>query len=250
MSSQIINQPLSAVLLDIEGTTTPITFVYEVLFPYARERTAEFLASHIADEGVIADIKGLSAERALDDQKGLNPPAIVDDSSQQLIESLTRYIHWLMDMDRKSTPLKSLQGKIWEEGYKAGMLLSQIFDDVPRAFERWRDRGVEICIYSSGSVLAQKLLFAHTDSGDLSSFIKNYFDTNAGPKIEKESYLRIAATLNLPPSEVAFFSDVTAELKAARSAGMQTILCLRPRNHPQPDASDYLSIQSFDQVFE
>lgn len=250
MSSHIIDQPLSAVLLDIEGTTTPITFVYDVLFPYARKRARDFLASHLADRDVINDINKLRAERDLDNQKGLDPPSIRDDSSEELIESVTQYVHWLMEMDRKSTPLKSLQGKIWEEGYKTGRLLSQLFDDVPRAFQRWHDSNVEICIYSSGSVLAQKLLFAHTEAGNIAGFIKCYFDTNTGAKTERESYLRIADALRHPPSEIAFFSDVTAELGAARSAGMQSVLCLRPCNRPQPDSSDYPSIRSFDEMFK
>jgi len=249
MSSRIINQSTSAVLLDIEGTTTPITFVYDVLFPYARNRVKDFLASHLSNEEVKADIEGLREERACDLEKGLAAPSIQVDTTESLIESMTQYIHWLMDADRKSTPLKSLQGKIWEEGYKTGDLLSQVFDDVPRAFEGWRKQEIDICIYSSGSVLAQKLLFAHTGSGDLTEFIRKYFDTNTGAKMEKESYQRIANELGHSPSEVAFFSDVTAELGAARSAGMQSVLCLRPGNRPQPDSSDYPSIRSFDELF-
>jgi enolase-phosphatase E1 len=250
MSLRIIDQPVSAVLLDIEGTTTPITFVYDVLFPYAHNRARNFLESHLTSQDVIADINELRAERSLDDQKGFDPPSILDNSSEELVESVTRYIHWLMEKDRKSTPLKSLQGKIWEEGYKTGSLLSQLFDDVPRAFQNWHESDVEICIYSSGSVLAQKLLFAHTEAGDLTGFIKNYFDTNVGAKIEKESYLRIADALSRPLSEVAFFSDVTAELGAARSAGMQSVLCMRPGNRPQPDSSAYPSVRSFDELFK
>lgn len=250
MSSHIIDQPLHTVLLDIEGTTTPIKFVYDVLFPYARKRTKNFLSSHLADEDVRADINGLSEQCARDIENGLNPPLIRDFSSEELIESTTRYVHWLMDRDSKATPLKSLQGKIWKEGYKAGQLLSQVFDDVPRAFEKWSEESIGICIYSSGSSFAQELLFAHTEAGDLTGFIKDYFDTKVGAKLEKESYLRIADALGLSPVEIAFFSDVTDELRAARAAGFQTVLCLRPGNPPQPDASDYLSLASFDELFK
>lgn len=249
MSSRIINQSTSAVLLDIEGTTTPITFVYDVLFPYARNQARDFLASHLSNEDVKDDIESLREECARDLERGLAPPSIHVGTNESLIETVTRYIHWLMDKDRKLTPLKSLQGKIWEEGYRTGELLSQVFDDVPRAFESWRKQEIDICIYSSGSVLAQKLLFAHTESGDLTKFICEYFDTNIGAKMERESYLRIANALHRSPSEIAFFSDVTAELGAARSAGMQSVLCLRPGNRPQPDSSDYPSIRSFDELF-
>src|SRR6185436_19881903 len=119
---------------------------------------------------------------------------------------------WLMDQDRKSTPLKSLQGKIWEAGYRAGDLLAPMFEDVQRAFVRWREQQRDICIYSSGSRLAQELLFAQAEAGDLSAHIRDYFDTRVGAKREPQSYRRIAAALNTEPSDMVFVSDVTAEL--------------------------------------
>lgn len=243
MSASPINAGISLVLLDIEGTTTPIDFVYKVLFPYARARAAEFLALHLSESA--DDIEGLIRENAEDNRRGMNPPSI----SNGAVEELAAYIHWLMDQDRKSTPLKSLQGKIWQSGYSAGELLSQVFEDVPPAFERWKGRGKDICIYSSGSVLAQKLLFANTEAGDLTRFISGYFDTNTGPKSEVGSYRRIADALRLLSSEIVFVSDVTGELEAARAAGLETILCLRPGNNPQNGASQYSVIRSFDEVF-
>ena len=242
MSASPIKPPISAVLLDIEGTTTPIDFVYKVLFPYARERVAEFLTLHRAD--VREDIEGLLRANAEDIARGTNPPEIKSGT----VDQLAAYVRWLMDQDRKTTALKSLQGKIWEAGYKAGELHSQVFEDVPRAFTRWREQDKDICIYSSGSVLAQKLLFANTEAGDLTRFIRDYFDTNVGAKADAASYRRIADALELRPSAMVFVSDVTAELEAAASTGLETLLCVRPGNHPQADASLYSVIRSFDEV--
>lgn len=244
MSASRINPPSTVVLLDIEGTTTPIDFVYKVLFPYARAHTAEFLASHESE--IADDIKGLSRENAEDVTRGLNPPAIGSGS----VEELTAYVHWLMDQDRKTTALKSLQGKIWQAGYLAGELHSQVFEDVPRAFKRWSAEGKRICIYSSGSVLAQKLLFANTEAGDLTGLISGYFDTNIGAKKEAESYSRIAGVLAVEPSSILFVSDITDELEAAAAAGFETLLCVRLGNHPQNRASEYRAITSFDETFK
>ena len=132
-----------------------------------------------------------------------------------------------MDRDRKSTALKSLQGKIWEKGYQSGELRGEVYPDVPGALERWHNRGIEIAIFSSGSVQAQRSLFRSTRAGDLTRFIKANFDTTTGPKPEPQSYSEIAAALRRPAAEVLFVSDVSAELDAARAAGMQTALCIR-----------------------
>lgn len=239
--------PFSVVLLDIEGTTTPVDFVFEVLFPYARARVRDFLIEHPTDAR--EEIDGLREENRKDTERGLNPPALADSDESAMVDSLTVYAHWLMDADRKSTPLKSLQGKIWEEGYRAGRLLAQVFEDVPRAFQKWKDEQKAICIYSSGSALAQRLLFAHTEAGDLTPMIDRYFDTTIGAKTERESYRRIASALERDPSEIVFISDVTAELDAARAAGLQTLLSIRRGNRPQQNASSYIAIRSFDELF-
>jgi len=208
------------ILLDIEGTTTPIAFVHEVLFSYARAHARDFLTKD-SDE-VRADIALLREEHAADKSNNLQPP-----------ESIPEYIDWLIDRDRKSTALKSLQGKIWRQGYLDGSLKSQVFADVAPAFERWRRAGLKIGIFSSGSVLAQQLLFAHTDAGDLTGFIDDYFDTNVGKKGDAESYRKIATAMDLEPSEILFISDVVAELEAAQESGMRTLLSIRPGNAPQ-----------------
>lgn len=240
---------ITSILLDIEGTTTPIDFVYKVLFPYARAHMKAFLAEHLSDEEIRADIISLREEHEADEQQGIAPPPLRDQSKEEQLASLVAYIHWMMDRDRKSTPLKSLQGRVWQYGYKRGELQGQVFGDVPVAFERWYKQGKEISIYSSGSVLAQKLLFANTGAGDLTKLISGYFDTKIGAKGEAESYKRISNILGQSASEILFISDVTAELDAARSTNMQTILCLRPGNHPQPVESSHPTIRSFDELF-
>jgi enolase-phosphatase E1 len=144
--------------------------------------------------------------------------------------------------------LKSLQGKIWREGYSKGSLRSQVYPDVAPALARWRNAGLNVSIFSSGSVLAQQLLFAHTEAGDLTPLINNYFDTQIGKKAEAQSYRRIAETLRLQPGEVLFISDVVPELAAAREAGMMTVLSIRPGNQPQESADQYTSIHSFDEL--
>jgi len=240
--------PAHIVLLDIEGTTTPIDFVYNVLFAYARKRMKTFLSAHLLDGDVQADIDQLIEENGRDAAQKLAPPLIQTHSDAARLATVAAYAEWLMDQDRKSTPLKSLQGRIWEAGYRAGELRSQLFDDVPPAFERWRDERRDICIYSSGSQLAQKLLFSHTEAGDLTRFIRDYFDTRVGAKRETASYRHIAAALDCQPADLLFISDVVAELDAARAAGLQTRLCIRPGNPPQPPSS-HAVIHTFDERF-
>jgi enolase-phosphatase E1 len=236
-----------AILLDIEGTTTPTEFVYQVLFPYARQQVIDFLQQHREAPEACADVDALRKEHALDLARGARPPDWRDYSADALLGSVVAYVHWLMDRDRKSTALKSLQGKIWEQGYRTGELHSEVYPDVPRAFSRWHSEKKGICIFSSGSVLAQKLLFAHTTAGDLTHFIKEYFDTTTGKKIEAESYGRISNSLGLSLREILFVSDTVAELNAANLAGMKTILCTRP-GRERPRTSSHPTIETFDEL--
>lgn len=236
------------ILLDIEGTTTPLAFVHEVLFPYAREHVKNYLNEHFNSNQVQADLLLLSEEHATDIAQGSTPPSLVGEPVNASIASVAAYVYWLMERDRKSTGLKSLQGKIWQQGYRVGTLKSQVFKDVPPALERWHEANRKTSIFSSGSVLAQKLLFAHSEAGDLTGFIHRYFDTQTGPKKEHESYRRIARMLELPPSQVLFISDVTDELNAASTTGMYTRLCARPGNHPQPSDNRQQTIKSFDEI--
>jgi enolase-phosphatase E1 len=234
------------ILLDIEGTTTPIAFVHTRLFSYARERLGRYLDAHFLDATVQDAVRRLASERA--EEREPAAPVWRDTSPDALRASVTAYALWLMDRDRKSPGLKLLQGVIWEEGYDAGELRGEVFGDVVPSIARWRARGIKVAIYSSGSELAQRRLFESTASGDLTSSISGFFDTRVGPKVQPDSYRHIAAALNVPAGSVLFVSDVTAELAAAREAGCATRLCVRPGNAPQPDASEFVTIKSFDEL--
>ena len=198
------------ILLDIEGTTTPISFVTEILFPYARAR----LVTVLEREGRAGEAPAFLAE---------------------------------MDGDSKSTALKELQGRIWEQGYENGELTAPLYPDVAPALVRWREQGHALGIFSSGSVLAQQWLFRRSSAGDLTPHLQWYFDTQTGPKREPASYTTIATIVKSAPAEILFISDVAAELDAARAAGMRTVLSQRPGNPPQP-AHTHRTIHTFDEI--
>src|SRR5262249_37428248 len=197
-------------------------FVYKVLFPYALAHARQFLEDHISSPDVLADLEALGKEHIADARQGLGPPMFDDKTPDAQIQSALAYMEWLTARDRKSPPLKSLQGKIWEAGYRSGQLRAEVFPDVPVALQRWRREGKKICIFSSGSVLAQKLLFAHSTAGDLTQHISGYFDTGTGSKTDAKSYQKIADAVETKPPESVFISDVPTELVAAKSAGFQT----------------------------
>jgi enolase-phosphatase E1 len=245
-----VSQALAGVrviLLDIEGTTTQIAFVHQHLFSHARAHVDQYLLDHF-DTPVVQDvIRRLAAEHHADQSAGDLPPWR-DSTPGELRASVAAYVRWLMDRDRKSPGLKLLQGVIWENGYRAGELHGEVFDDVPRAVERWRSAGIDVAIYSSGSELAQRLLFASTRYGDFTPQMAGFFDTGVGAKTAAESYRRIAKALGRLTSEVLFVSDVTAELAAAAEAGCLVRLCMRPGNIPQPDAARHDQIRSFDEL--
>jgi len=210
---------MRAVLTDIEGTTTPLSFVHDVLFPYARLRLDAACAS--GEERFAGALQQLREEYDEEKRSGADLPAFGDGAA---------YAHHLMDRDRKSTGLKMLQGILWEDGYRSGELRGQVWPDVADALRRWKEWGIRVRIFSSGSVLAQKLLFGHSDQGDLLPYFEGFHDTTTGPKQNRDSYTAIAAAYDLPPGEILFLSDVTAELDAARDAGMRTGLLVRPGN--------------------
>jgi enolase-phosphatase E1 len=243
-------------LLDVEGTVAPISLVYEQLFPYARAHFKELLEAHSGDPAVAGDL-GLLAEenRAETDTSAPRMPTdchpIPIDCHPERVEgpafreSALNYLLWLMDRDRKSTALKSLQGRIWKSGFESGELKGTVFPDVPTALTRWSTQA-QVAIYSSGSVGAQRLLFRYSTYGDLTPFIANYFDTRTGPKTAPASYAAIAAAMHVDPSEVLFFSDVVRELDPAREAGLQTHLVVRPGNAPVEDTRNHIAVESFD----
>ena len=247
----IFNRSASSVhgiLLDIEGTTSPVDFVYQVLFPFVRAHLEDYLRRHADSDELQRDLSMLREEHLKDLEQGLGPPKWVDAPLEAHIESVMHDVFWLMDRDCKSTGLKSLQGKVWQEGYVRGELKSQVFHDVPAALEYWKNQKLDVRIFSSGSVLAQKLLFANTEVGDLTHFLCGYFDTNIGAKTDQESYRQIANEFHLPAAEVLFISDVTAELDAAKRAGMRTLLCMRPGNLSQQEKHGHGIIGSFSEI--
>jgi enolase-phosphatase E1 len=207
---------IRAILLDIEGTTTSLAFVHDVLFPYSRENLRPFVVHHARDRR-IRDVLAATRETVR-----LEEGRAIDDAAA--LDALERWI----DEDRKHPALKALQGWLWREGYDAGAFRSHVYDDVPGALRRWKDRGLAVAIFSSGSIEAQRLLFASTEAGDLTPLLGAYFDpTTAGPKREAGSYARIADALALAPADVLFLSDIEEELDAARAAGMGTTRIVR-----------------------
>ncbi len=195
------------ILTDIEGTTTSISFVHDVLFPYSLLNIEKFVLDNIDLEHVKSSLNEIIEVSSIEDKINI-------------------LLTWIKE-DRKHPVLKKIQGLIWEQGYHSGELKAHLYEDVPDAFKTWLEAGFKIGIYSSGSVHAQKLLFGHSIYNDLNSFISNYFDTSVGHKREVESYSEIVKRLNLKPEEIIFLSDISEELDAARNAGMKTIQLLR-----------------------
>ena len=242
------------VLLDIEGTTCPVSFVSDVLFPYAREQLLPYLKQNHekpAIRSLLAEVhaawKNDSTPEAMSLAKSLKREDQHPPSSQQQglsPEEACVYLHWLIQQDRKLTALKDLQGLIWEEGYLNNKLIAPLFADVPPALKKWHEKGIGLAVYSSGSIMAQRLLYAHTNAGDLSSLFSHWFDTRTGAKTQPESYAMIATLLQAKPEDVVFISDSPAELAAARSAQMVTIFSHRPGNSEQ-QAEGYPSIETF-----
>jgi enolase-phosphatase E1 len=243
---RLASRGVDLILLDIEGTTTPIAFVQEVLFPYARTRLASWLRVHAASSEGREVIEGLRREHAAERGPDLPPPWPADQAAA--VDRAVAQALWLMDRDQKSPALKQVQGLIWEEGYQAGVLRGQCFSDVAPALARWKAAGLEVAIYSSGSELAQRRLFESAGHGECLPLIAAFFDTAVGPKTDAASYRRIAAARGRAPAAVLFVSDVVRELRAAAAAGCQVALCVRPGNPPQPDAERFEAVTSFDEI--
>jgi enolase-phosphatase E1 len=244
--------PPKLYLLDIEGTVAPLTLTSEELFPYARAHFRAFLENNASDAGVREDLALLAAENRVETDPAVpcrlaEVTAMDTEDGGRFRMGAYLYLLWLMDRDRKSTALKSLQGKIWKAGFESGELKGTLFADVPPALERWSRAG-KVAIYSSGSVEAQKLLFRHSTFGDLTPHIAGYFDTRTGPKMQSASYAAIAEAMGVEPAEAIFFSDVVRELDAAREAGFSTRLVVREGNAPVEDARGHERIDSLNGV--
>lgn len=208
------DMPPKVILLDIEGTTTSIAYVAEMLFPYARERIPAWVPMH---------------REELAPTLAAMPPG----------DPVATLLGW-MDVDAKETALKHIQGRIWREGYEAGELKAHVYPDTPEALQRWTEAGIRLCIYSSGSIEAQKLIFAHSEAGDLTGYLSGYFDTTTGPKREAGSYAAIAAALKLDPADILFISDVAAETDAAKAAGLGALLI--DRDTGQGDLASFAEV--------
>ena len=222
---------IRAIVTDIEGTTSSISFVHEVLFPYAREHIAGFVRSHRDDPKVVGQLQAVSAEagRELDTE-----------------EAIEQLLAWIAE-DRKATPLKALQGMIWEAGYRDGSFTGHVYDDAVAGLRRWHGVGIRLYVYSSGSVPAQKLLFGNSDAGDLTPLFSGYFDTRIGHKREADAYRHIVDELGLPAGEILFLSDISEELDAAREAGMNTCWLVREAASLDPDAV-HPQVKDFDSI--
>ncbi|MFT7632509.1 MAG: enolase-phosphatase E1 [Mariniblastus sp.] len=232
------------ILLDIEGTTSSISFVYDAMFPFVRENASVFLADHWEDESVQSAVGLLAIDlgHASVEQWLQNLPV----SAQQ--SAVVQGVIGLMDDDVKVTGLKQIQGLIWKSGFRDGRLVAHLFDDVAGSIAGWNQSGLDVRIYSSGSIQAQKLFFGHTIAGDLLDQLKGHYDTTTGGKRDAESYSLIADEFDCLVSEIVFVSDVVEELEAAKTAGMQTVLSIRPGNQEIVDEHDHFAVTSFTQI--
>ena len=199
--------PIKAILTDIEGTTSAVSFVFDVLFPYAAKHLPDFVRQHTERADVAEQ---LTAVRLDSHEPDANVERVID-----------ILLGWIAE-DRKATPLKALQGMVWAQGYQAGQLKGHVYPDAVEALKRWHQEGFKLFVYSSGSIQAQKLIFGCSEAGDLSPLFSGYFDTTSGPKREASSYARIIQAIGVEPSQVLFLSDIVEELDAARTAGMAT----------------------------
>jgi len=241
----------SGILLDIEGTTSSIRFVYDEMFPFVRRELSAYLQSHWGEDDLgsacdqIANDAGHESltnwSARVSAQTGPKP----DDTAKELIA--TEVIR-LMDNDVKATGLKQLQGLIWKDGFHSGELQAHVYEDVPPALKSWSDAGIDLRIYSSGSIAAQKLFFGHTIAGNLLSLFRGHYDTTTGAKQEASSYAKIALEYETSPREILFLSDVVAELDAARTAGFETGLLLRPGNAEASLGHTHPTIELFTEI--
>ncbi len=235
-------------LLDIEGTTCPVSFVSEVLFPFAKQELSDYIKQHWDKYPNNKPIQAAKKEWLDDKSPGSNQiKQQVSKAEIKEIDGLIQYLRYLISIDKKSTALKDLQGKIWENGYTNGELKSQLFPETAECLRKWREQGLTLSVYSSGSIQAQKLLYKHSPAGDLEKLFSHWFDTHTGPKKSTGSYTTIAEHLNSSPNKIWFVSDNGAECDSARSAGMQTLFSLRDGN-PDRDPRDHTVVQSLREV--
>lgn len=222
---------IRAIVTDIEGTTSSIRFVHDVLFPYAAENLAEFIRTNADDAEV---------------REQLEAVAELADLSATDVEDIIEQLQMWIREDKKITPLKALQGMIWQHGYQQGHFKGHVYDDAAQSLRAWFEQGIMLYVYSSGSVQAQKLIFGFTEFGDLTPLFSGYFDTRIGAKREESSYREIVTALELEAGDILFLSDICEELDAARAAGMKTCQLLRPLDASA--AGQHPSVNDFSQI--
>ena len=239
---------ITHLLLDIEGTTCPVSFVSEVLFPYARQSLSSFLIEHRNDINLAHLLESAEQEWDADSSSdSINLRKRTKDAGLTPTNAIRMYFEHLIDIDRKSTALKDLQGRIWKNGYERGEITSQLFNETTESLRRWHSKKLSLSVYSSGSIQAQKLLYSHTEGGDLEHLFDHWFDTHTGSKKEVESYLRIAKEINSKSSNILFISDNGDECDAAKASGMQTLFSLRDGN-PDQNPRGHRVIKSLNDV--
>jgi enolase-phosphatase E1 len=241
-----LKTPIRGILLDIEGTTSSISFVYDVMFPFVREQLMQFLERNWNSATLNACLDRLALDIGhTDRQSWLGELSESESRSSNQQFQIQQAVHRLMDADAKVTGLKQLQGLIWESGFKSGQLIGHLFEEVGQSIHAWASQGIDVRIYSSGSIAAQQLFFGHSDAGNLLPQIRGHYDTTLGGKQSPESYQKIATDIELLPEQILFISDVVAELSAAKTAGMQTLLSIRPGNKPVPPDHGFTSVTDF-----
>ncbi|XP_056592633.1 enolase-phosphatase E1 [Triplophysa dalaica] len=255
MAAISVPENIRAFLLDIEGTTTPITFVKDILFPYIRENLEAYLSAHWEEDECKQDVHLLKkqAEEDLRQNKACPVHAVdqtVHTDEEKAIREVVDSVLWEMAADRKTTALKQLQGHMWRAAYLMGKIKGEVYPDVVPSIRQWRHHGLQIYIYSSGSVEAQKLLFRYSVEGNLLDLVDGHFDTNIGAKVESKSYENIVEKIGCQPDEIMFLTDVTREAKAAEDAGMNVAVVVRPGNMEltEEERNKYRIITSFNQL--
>ncbi|XP_010060587.2 probable bifunctional methylthioribulose-1-phosphate dehydratase/enolase-phosphatase E1 isoform X1 [Eucalyptus grandis] len=250
LNSDNRTEPLPrCVVLDIEGTTTPISFVTDVLFPYARDNVGRHLSATFETPETRDDIKLLRSQVEDDLKQGVQGAVPIpgdEAGKEQVIAALVANVEAMIKADRKITALKQLQGHIWQTGFENNELEGVVFEDVPKALTNWHSLGIKVYIYSSGSRLAQRLIFGKTNYGDLRKYLCGFFDTYVGNKKETRSYIEISESLGVDkPSDVLFLTDVYQEAVAAKDAGLKVLILIRPGNGPLPENHGFKTVSSF-----
>ena len=239
---------VSAVLFDIEGTTTPLEFVHKTLFSYARDKVEEYLKGNSSERQVAHLVDMLEKSHKENSVNGKSPLVWSNLDISQKMGSAANYVKWLISVDSKDPALKELQGLIWEEGYRKNQLHGEVYPDVPEAMERLKLEGIKMAIYSSGSVLAQRLIFSSTKYGDLTKYLSGFFDTSVGPKRDPKSYANIARLLEIPNRKILFLSDILEEISAARASGLMAVQVLREGHNTSKDTA-FLTISNLLDLF-